>query len=278
LFPPTTMNFPSSQVSIWYKIKGFNATISTGYTAGLDALKYGQEMILSGRAKAVVVAGVESISFSNFVGFYKIGFLAGIKGEDIACPFDARHNGIVLGEGSAVLILEDEEYAEQRGACIYAELLSVESAFDAYRSVKYEPKAEGLKQSIVMAIQRSGLSEEDIDYICASANSVPIQDRLETKAIKDVFSIYAKSIPVTSIKSMIGESVSASGCFQAAASVGAIVNNFIPPTINYKERDESCDLDYVPNKARAHNVRNALINSFGPGGHNTSAVIARYEA
>lgn len=209
LFPGTTINFPSSQVSIWNKIKGFNTTISTVYTAGLDALKYAVDFIESGRTKAALVAGVESLSFHNFVGFYKIGFLAGINGEEISCPFDRRRNGIVLGEGAAVLIVEDEEYAKKRGAKIYAKVLSAEASFDAYRAAKYSPRAIGLKQCMRNAVEKSGLDIKDIDYISAAANSVLQQDALETMAIKEVFEGCFAKIPVSSIKSMIGESVSA---------------------------------------------------------------------
>lgn len=277
LFPPTTMNFPSSQLSIRYKIKGFNTTISTGYTAGLDALKYAMEFIRLGRAKTVLVAGVESVAFSTFVGFYKIGFLAGIKGEELSCPFDLRHNGIILGEGASVLLLEDEAQAKQRNAVIYAELLSVENSFDAFRAVKYTPHAIGLQRSMGMAISRAGLSEEDIDYISASANSVAKHDILESQAIKKVFNIYAKKIPVSSIKSMLGESVSAAGGLQVAAAIGSIQQGFVPPTVNYRKPDPDCDLDYVPVAARKQTVNNVLVNNFGPGGHNATAIISKYE-
>ncbi len=125
LFAPTTMNFSSSQISIWYKIKGFNTTISTGFTAGLDSLKYAFDFIQADRAKSILVAGVEGLSFPGFVGFNKIDFLAGIKGEEICCPFDQRRNGIILGEGAAVLVVEDEKTAKARNATILAEVLSV---------------------------------------------------------------------------------------------------------------------------------------------------------
>jgi len=277
LFPPTTMNFTSSQLSIRYKIKGFNTTISTGYTAGLDALKYAMEFIRLGRAKMVLVAGVESVSFSNFVGFYKIGFLAGIKGEELSCPFDLRHNGIILGEGASVLLLEDEESAKQRNATIYAELLSAANSFDAFRAVKYTPHSLGLQRSMGIAIASAGLSEEDIDYVCASSNSVPQHDILETQAIKKVFNIYAKKIPVSSIKSMLGESVSAAGGLQVTAAIGSIQQGFVPPTINYRKPDPDCDLDYVPIAARKKAVSNVLVNNFGPGGHNATAIISKYQ-
>jgi len=277
LFPPTTINYPSSQISIRYKIKGFNTTVSTGFSAGLDALKYAVGMIEAGRAKAVLVCGVESFSFSNYVGFYKIGFLAGIKGQEISCPFDTRHNGIVFGEAGAVLIVEDEEYARRRKARIYAEVLSVESFFDAYHIGRYAFRPIGLKQSMVEALNKADLREDDIDYICACANSVPQQDILETQAIKDIFNIYAKAIPVSSIKSMIGESVSASGCLQLIAAVGAINNSFIPPTINYQSSDVDCDLDYVPNVSRKKYLNYVLVDSFGPGSNNSVAIIGKYK-
>jgi len=167
-----------------------------------------------------------------------------------------------------LLVVEDEEYAKKRGARIYATVRSVENSFDAYRAVKYDPRAGGLKESMTKAIAKANLNEEDIDYICASANSVPQQDILETIAIKGVFNIYAKKVPVSSPKSMIGESVSASGCLQVAASVGAITKGFIPPTINFQEPDPECDLNYIPNVSRKTSIRNVLVNNFGPGGNN----------
>ena len=276
LFPPTTMNFSSSQISIWYKIKGFNTTISTGFTAGLDSLKYAFDFIQADRAKAILVAGVEGLTFPGFVGFNKIDFLAGIRGEEICCPFDRRRNGIILGEGAAVLVVEDEETAKARNAAILAEVLSVESTFDAFRAAKYAPKSEGLIESMSRAIKKSGLSEEEIDCIFAAANSVYQQDKLETEAIKKVFNMYSKTIPISSVKSMLGESVSAAGCFQVAASVGALLADLIPPTINYREKDPECDLDYVPNASRKQDLNNILINCFGPGGNNASAIIAKY--
>jgi len=127
-----------------------------------------------------------------------------------------------------------------------------------------------------MAIRNSELNFADIDYIGASANSVPEQDRLETKAIKDVFGKYAYNIPVSSIKSMIGETFSAGGLFQIAASIGSMYCGFIPPTINYQERDDDCDLDYVANKSRITRINNVLINNYGPGGNNASLVLSKY--
>lgn len=276
MFPGTTINAPSSQVSIRYNIKGFNTTVSTGFTAGLDALKYALDFIRLGRAKAVLVAGVDGLSFQSFVGFYKIGFLAGIKGIEVSCPFDRRRNGIILGEGAGVVIIEDEEHARARNARIYARALAAATLFDAYRSGKYHPRAEGLKRTMSGVIKDAGLRPQDIGYICASANSVLQHDRLETEAIKEVFGDSAKDVAVSSIKSMLGEPVSASGILQVAASVGAISEGFLPPTINYEENDPECDLDYVPNKCRERKVNTVLINNFAPGGNNASCLISKY--
>lgn len=276
IFPGTTINSASSQISIRHKIKGFNTTISTGYTASLDALKYAVNFIKLKRAKAALVAGVEGLTFAGFAGFYKIGFLAGIKGEEISCPFDKRRNGIILSEAGVVLVIEDEEYALSRGAKIYAEVAAVENSFDAFRAAKYEPKAAGLKITMLKALKNAGMHEEDIDYISSAANSVVQQDILETKVIKEVFNIYANQTPVSAIKSMVGESVSAGGILQVAASLGSLVKDFIPPTINYQEKDSACDLDYVPNEVRRQKVENILINNFGPGGNNATVIIKKY--
>jgi 3-oxoacyl-[acyl-carrier-protein] synthase II len=276
IFTGTTINTASSQISIRYKIKGFNTTISTGYTASLDALKYAVNFIKLNRAKAVLVAGVEGLTFASFAGFYKIGFLAGIKGQELSCPFDRRRNGIILSEAAVVLLIEDEEYARKRNAKIYAELVTVENSFDAFRATKYHPTAKGLKETMAKALKNAKLRGDDIDYISSAANSVVQQDTLETMAIKEVFNVRAKNIPVSAIKSMVGESVSAGGILQIAASVGSLEKNFIAPTINYQEKDPDCDLDYVPNAPRKQKINNILINNFGPGGNNATAIIRRY--
>ncbi|MBI4650575.1 beta-ketoacyl-[acyl-carrier-protein] synthase family protein [Candidatus Desantisbacteria bacterium] len=276
LFPGTVINAASSQVSIRFNIQGFNTTISTGYSSSIDAMKYAIYFIRLGRIKAVLVGGVESFSLANFIGFYKLNFLAGIKGEELSCPFDKRRNGIILSEGAGVLVVEDEEYAEKRKANIYAEVKDIGNCFDSYKIGKYNPEVTGLKESIKLAIKNSELDIKDIDYISASANSVPIQDRLETKAIKNVFGKFAYNIPVSSIKSMIGEPYSAGGLFQIAAAIGSMSYGFIPPTINYKLKDKDCDLDYVENKSRITRVNNVLINNFGPGGNNAALIISKY--
>jgi len=276
LFPGTVMNAASSYVSIRFGIQGLNTTISTGYSSSIDALKYAIDFIRMGRVKTVLVGAVESLSLVNFVGFYRLGLLAGLKSEELLCPFDKRRNGIILGEGGAFVVIETVETAEKRRADIYAEVKGIGNHFDAYKMGKYSPGASGLSESMKKAIYNSGLNITDIDYISASANSLPEHDRLETKAIKGVFGRSAYSIPVSAIKSMIGEPFSAGGLFQIIGSIGSIVKEFIPPTINYKVKDSSCDLDYVANKSRMARVNNVLINNFGPGGNNASLIISKY--
>lgn len=277
LFPGTVVNAASSQVSIRFNIQGFNTTISTGYSSSIDALKYAVDFINLGRIKTVLVGAVESISPANYTGFYRLGFFAGIKGEELSCPFDKRRNGIILGEGAAVIVIEDEEYAKRRKANIYAEVKGTGNCFDAFKMGKYNPEANGLRDGMIKSIKDAGLRVTDIDYISASANSVSEQDRLETKAIKDVFGRVAYNIPVSSIKSMIGEPFSAGGLLQIAASVGSMVNGFVSPTINYGVKDDDCDLDYVANKSRLARINNILINNFGPGGNNASLILTRYQ-
>jgi 3-oxoacyl-[acyl-carrier-protein] synthase II len=276
LFPGTVINAASSQVSIRFGIQGFNTTISTGYSSSIDALKYAIDFLKMRRIKTVLVGGVESLSLVNYSGFYRLGYCAGIDGKELSCPFDKRRNGIILSEGAAVIVIEDEESARERGAKIYAEVNGTGNCFDAYKMGKYHPDARGLKESIKEALRTTEIGVSDIDYISASANSVYEQDRLETKAIKDVFGSCAYNIPVSSIKSMIGETFSAGGLFQIASAIGSMCRGFIPPTINYEVRDRECDLDYVANSSRITRINNVLINNYGPGGSNAAFILSKW--
>jgi len=277
LFPNTVINSPASQISIRFVIKGFNTTIATGFTASLDALRYAYDFIQLGRAKAVVVGGVEELCIQTYLGFYKLKFLAASKSSDLelSCPFDRRRNGIVFGEGASMVVIEDLESAQKRGAKIYAEILSFGSYFDPFRINKYNRLGPGIRAAMRFALENAQLKPRDIDYICANANSTKEADLIETEAIKDVFNSESKRVPTSSIKSMVGESFSASGALALAASVGAIEKKFIPPTLNYKEPDLECDLDIVPNKSRKQDLKRVLINTFGPSGTNTCAIIGK---
>jgi 3-oxoacyl-(acyl-carrier-protein) synthase len=240
----------------------------------LDAIKYAIDLIRNKRADIVLSGGVEEFCEQTYLGFYKIKFLSGLKGEELSCPFDKRRNGIIFGEGSSILILETEKSAKKRGAKIYARILGFGSSFNPYKIDKYEPEGKGLKKAITLALEDASLSPQYIDYISSAANSTLEADLIETGVINEVFKEKAKDIPVSSIKSMLGETFSAGGALGVAATIGAMDGGFSPPTINYTEKDNACDLDYVPNKSRSIKINKALINSFGPSGNNSSLVIS----
>jgi 3-oxoacyl-(acyl-carrier-protein) synthase len=224
----------------------------------------------------VLAGGVEELCEETFMGFHKLGCLSGTDGsEPLCCPFDARRNGTILSEGAAVLVLEDEEHALNRGAVILARVLGYGNAFDPMADSSFHHVGQGLKNAVKLALQEAALNPGDIDYVCASANSSKGLDRMETNVIKEVFGPHALSMPVSSIKSMVGESFSASGALSLTAAVGALQKDKVPPTANYHERDPECDLDYVANRARQKRIQNVLVTSADPYGQNTAIVLGR---
>ena len=181
----------------------------------------------------------------------------------------------MFGEGSAIFILEELEHATKRSANIYGEILGYGTSFDPKSKNIYSPKAKGAEEAIQYALSDAKSAPEEIDYISASANSTLDCDVMETRAVKNVFGKRAKDVPMSSVKSMIGESFSASGAFNLAAGLGALNENFIPPTMNYENVDKRCDLDYVPNKSREAKVSKVLVNTFSPTGNNSCLVIKK---
>jgi len=279
LFPNTVINAPASQISIRFNIQGFNSTISTGFCSSLDAIYYAMNMINLYGYDTVLTGGVEELCEQTYKGFYKIGHLAGSRSgkDEVNCPFDRRRNGILLGEGSSIVVLEELEHAKKRNAHIYAEVFGYGASFDPKSKNIYSPKAEGAIRAMKSCLEDSGLKSADIDYVSATANSTLDCDAMETTAIKNIFGDRVKNIAVSSIKSMVGETFSASGAMNLAGSLGAIQDDFIPPTVNYEKPDRRCDLDYVPNKARNARIYKILINSFSPAGSNSTLAIGRYE-
>jgi 3-oxoacyl-[acyl-carrier-protein] synthase II len=276
-FPNTVVNSPASHVSIRFKIKGFNTTISTGFCASLDAVSYAADFIKLNRANAVLAGGVEELCEETFMGVHTLGCLSGIDGsQPRCCPFDAGRNGVILSEGAGVLVLEEEEHALTRGGTILARVLGCGNAFDPSARNDFTHAGQGLKNAVVNALHDAGLHPEDIDYISACSNSTRGLDRMETTVIKEVFGKHAWSVPVSSIKSMVGESFSASGALSLTAAVGAIRNSVIPPTINYQNKDSECDLHCVPNKAQQKQVKNALVTAADPYGQNAAVVLQKY--
>jgi len=264
-------------VSIRFKIKGFNTTISTGFCASLDAVSYAADFIQLNRADVVFAGGVEELCEETFMGFHVLGCLSGSDGsEPLCCPFDARRSGVTLSEGAGILVLENEEHASKRGASILARILGYGNAFDPLAKGDFSHDGRGLQIAITRALQEASLAPDKIDYICACSNSSKGLDRIETAVIKRVFGNRALQIPVSAIKSMIGETFSASGVLSLAAAVGVFQKGMVPPTINYFKKDPACDLDYVPNSARQGNILNILVTAVDPYGQNAAVILGRY--
>jgi len=277
-FPNTVINSPASQISIRFNIQGFNSTISTGFCSSIDAIFYAMNMMNSYDYKIVLAGGIEDLCEQTYKGFHKVGHLAGSRAgkEEVNCPFDKRRNGIVLGEGACIVVLEELEHALDRSANIYAEVLGYGTSFDPASKNICSPKARGAEEAIRLCLEDAKLDAGKIDYISATADSTLDCDSMETSAIKGAFGKRAKDIPVSSIKSMIGETFSAAGALNLAASIDAIKGGFVPPTINYLAADRRCDLDYVPNEARQEKVDKIVINSFSLTGSNSCLAIGRY--
>jgi 3-oxoacyl-[acyl-carrier-protein] synthase II len=268
LFPNTVINSPASQISIRFAVRGFNATISNGYSASLDALNYAADFLRLGRIKAVLAGGVEELCEQTFAGFYHAGCLAAAKegSIELSCPFDKRRSGAILGEGSTMLIIEELVGAKKRGVRILGEVKGYATAFGK----------EAQEKVMRQAIERSGLNLQDIDCILASANSSVEGDRFEAEAIKDVFAKDAQNVYISAVKSMVGEQYSNSGATAMAVALCAIEKGVIPPTVNYQEKDPSCEVRVVVRPKQAK-VRNVLINAFGKTGSSSSMVISEFK-
>ena len=279
LFPNTVINSPASNVSIKFNIQGFNTTIATGFSSGLDAIYYAMNMLDQYEYDVVLAGGVEELCEQTYKGFHKIGHLAGSRTgkTELNCPFDKRRNGILMGEGSAILVLETLKSALKRKAKIYAEILGYGTSFDLKSRNIYSPKAVGATEAIENALEDAKLKPEDIDYVSGSANSTLDCDVMETRAIKKVFNARARTMPISAVKSMIGECFSASGALQAVATVGTIEKNTIFPTAGYKDPDRRCNLDYVPNESRYAEINKVIINSLTPTGSNSVLALSRYK-
>ncbi len=279
LFPNTVINSPASQISIKFNIQGFNTTISTGFCSGIDSIYYAMNMINLYEYNTVLSGGVEELCEQTYKGFHKIGNLSGSKAgnEEINCPFDKRRNGLMFGEGGSIFILEELEHAKARNAHIYGEILGYGTSFDPKSNNICSPKAEGATEAIKLALEDAETSPEEIDYIAATANSTLDCDIMETRAVKNALGKKTEGIPISSIKSMIGETFSASGAMNLAGSLCSLQENLLLPTINYEKRDRRCDLDYVSNEAREAKINKVLVNSFSPTGANSALVIGRYE-
>lgn len=276
-FPNTVLNAFAGHVAIKFGIEGFNTTLSTGSNSALDAIIYGLDSIRMNRATVVLAGGVEELCAETFWGVYLAGFLSGSHPgqNEICAPFDKRRNGMVFGEGSAIVVLEDYEYARRRGAKIYAEILDYGSTYDGDRAKDETYGIEGAERAMEQALEYSGISPREVNYICASANSTVYLDKMEAQAIKKIFGERNGSLCVSSIKSMTGECYSAMGAMQVCASARAVRDMMIPPTINYQESDPDCDVNLVVNESCPANLNAVMINSFACTGNSASLIITK---
>jgi 3-oxoacyl-[acyl-carrier-protein] synthase II len=268
----------TSQVSIEFGISGHSNTVGGACAAGTDNVGYAFYAIKNNLADIMIAGGAEAPIVPLTLGsFCLLGAISTKNGDPTRAsrPFDKERDGFVLGEGAGVLILEDLEHALARGVPIYAEVLGYGTTNDAYHMVQPLPTGEQAKKAIQLALQEARIDPTEIDHVNAHGSSTPLNDKIETKIIKEVFGEYAYEIPISANKSMIGHALGAAGAIELVASVLTIENQFIPPTINYEFPDPECDLDYVPNKAKQATVTTVLKNSFGFGGKNSSIIIRK---
>jgi len=269
-------DMPAGQIAISFGARGPNHCISSACATGADALGDAFEIIRRGDAVAVIAGGTESaMAPSALVAFDRSGVLAHCDGDPReACrPFDATRNGLLMGEGAVILILEGLSFARQRGAKPLAELVGYGATADAFHISAPSEEGLGAAKAIQRALRKAGLSPENIDYIHAHGTGTRLNDRLETLAIKRAFGERAYQVPISSTKSMTGHMMGAAGAIGAAVAAMALRENKAPPTINLHTPDPECDLDYVPNQARDVPVQTTMANAFGFGGHNAVLVL-----
>ncbi|WP_226530462.1 beta-ketoacyl-ACP synthase II [Metabacillus niabensis] len=278
--PMLIPDMATGQVSIALGAKGFNSCTVTACATGTNSIGDAFRVIERGEADVMISGGAEApLTEMSFAGFTANKALSTNPDPKTASrPFDQDRDGFVMGEGAGIVVLEELEHALARGAKIYAEIVGYGATGDAYHITAPAPGGEGGSRAMRMAIEGSGLSVDDIDYINAHGTSTPYNDKFETLAIKEVFGEHAKKLAISSTKSMTGHLLGAAGGVEAIFSVLAIKEGIIPPTINLQTPDPECDLDYVPNEARKQEVRAALSNSLGFGGHNATIIFKKYHA
>jgi 3-oxoacyl-[acyl-carrier-protein] synthase II len=271
-------NVAPASVARLADFEGPMITVSTACTASAHALGEGFRAVQEGDAKLMLTGGYDALTtWFDVIGFGLLGALTkehADEPEKASRPFDKDRAGFVLGEGAVLAVLEDWESAQARGARIYAELKGYGSSMNAYRMTDPPPDGGGVTLAMELALDDSGLPRESIDYVSAHGTSTHGNDKTETLAIKQVFGDHAEKLAISSVKSMTGHLTCAAGALNLLASVRAISDGVVPPTINLETPDPDCDLDYVPNEARRMEVGASLVNSFAFGGTNGCLVVA----
>jgi 3-oxoacyl-[acyl-carrier-protein] synthase II len=279
--PMMIANMGAGYIAIFHRFYGPNSTVVTACASSNHAIGEAFRIIQRGEADVMLTGGAEAaITPVALAGFCAMKAMSTRNDEpEKACrPFDAARDGFVIGEGAAVLVLERLEHALARGARIYAEVAGYGQSCDAYHITAPDPDGAGAAKAMARALADARLRPEEVNYINAHGTSTPLNDKVETMAIKKVFGEFAYRIPVSSTKSMTGHLLGAAGGIEAAACVLSITHGVIPPTINYENPDPECDLDYVPNEARRAQVDVALSNGLGFGGHNATLIFKRFPA
>jgi 3-oxoacyl-[acyl-carrier-protein] synthase II len=278
--PALSGSMAAAQVSMNYGITGPVITQVAACASGVIAYQDALRLIASGECDVVLAGGSEApllamafAALSNMTALSK----RNDDPEGASRPFDRTRDGFVFGEGAGILVVESAEHALARGATILAEIVGAALTADAYHISAPEPTGRGAAMAMTKSLRQAGLAPDEIDHIVAHGTSTPLNDVTETRAIKAAFGDYAYKVPISSPKSMIGHTLGAAGALSAIAAVGAIRDNMLAPTINYREPDPDCDLDYVPNVKRAAKVDAAMINGFGFGGQNAVAIFKRFE-
>ncbi len=273
-------NMPAAHLATMFNAQGPNLNCLTACAASSQAVGEATEIIRRGDADVMLAGGTHSMIHPfGVTGFNLLTALSESNEEPTKAsrPFDRLRNGFVLGEGSGMVILEELEAAQQRGARIYGEIAGYGTTADAYRITDIPPDGHGGIAAMRMAIADAGLKPDDIEYVNAHGTSTTVNDRVESLACREVFGDAALKIPVSSTKSMMGHLIAAAGVTEMIVCLLAIRDSVLPPTINYENPDPDCDLDYIPNEAREASVRYALNNSFGFGGQNVTLCLSRFE-
>ena len=251
------------------RFSGINIMIPTACAAGNYAIAHAFDVLRNGRADLMLAGGSDSFSRITYTGFAQLGAIA----PEVCQPFDRHRKGMIPGEGAGVLVLEPLSSATRRGARIYAEISGYGLSCDAHHMTAAHPNGEGAARAMQQALAQSSISPQDVSYISAHGTGTPTNDRLETLAVKRVFGDAAYSIPMSSIKSMLGHTMGAASAIEAAACTLAVYHDRIPPTINLKEPDPECDLDYVPDLGRKKSVEHAVCNCIAFGSKNSALVL-----
>ncbi|NJN95325.1 MAG: beta-ketoacyl-ACP synthase II [Anaerolineales bacterium] len=268
-----------ARIAIEYGLRGPNMAVVTACATGSNALGEAFEMISRGDAEAIIAGGAEAATNPLIIAGFNVMKALSVENDDPAraCrPFDLTRNGFVMSEGSVVLVLEEMEHAKERNAPILAEFIGYGTSVDANHMASPLEDAGGAILAIRRAIKRSGIDPSEIDYVNAHGTATELNDKTETKAIKEVLGEHAYNVHVTSSKSMTGHLFGAAGALEAMVCVKTLTDGIISPTINYETPDPECDLDYTPNVARPADVSVAMSNSFGLGGHNATIILRKY--